>query len=321
MKGPVVMYAKCGFISLIAFFSLTSASAVGEQVKGMIDGRRGDTLTVKTDQGSVTVLLTEDTKAKDVTGVFGLRSDEKGFAVLIPGLKVDIDGTPGENGIVIAKTITVDGDDLESSQMIQAGLNPTAKQVEANIEAIDANKRANEANRVTGATNASQIAALKEEIDSLKAAIAEHKQNSATHEKKITESIQAERATTERFMSLGDYDVKNQAVVKFASGSTSIPKESEEELKKLATTATGLDGYFISVIGHADSSGNDALNTKLSKDRADAVMDLLMTQGGIPATRIVAPGAMGEYAPVASNETAAGRAENRRVDVKVLVHK
>lgn len=62
-----------------------SVSAVGEQVKGMIDGRSRDRLTVKTDQGSVTVLITEDTKAKDVTGVFGLRSDEKAFATLYPG--------------------------------------------------------------------------------------------------------------------------------------------------------------------------------------------------------------------------------------------
>ena len=60
--------------------------------------------------------------------------------VLIPGLKVDVDGASNGQGQFVAKTITVDGDDLESSEMIQAGLNPTAKQVEANIEAIDVNR-------------------------------------------------------------------------------------------------------------------------------------------------------------------------------------
>jgi conjugal transfer/entry exclusion protein len=109
--------------------------------------------------------------------------------VLIPGLKVSIDGASNEQGQFVAKTITVDGDDLEASEMIQAGVNPTAKQVEANIEAIDANKKNIEANRQTSSANAAQIEALKEQIEALKAGIAEHKQNSANHEVKISETI------------------------------------------------------------------------------------------------------------------------------------
>ena len=49
--------------------------------------------------------------------------------------------------------------------------------------------------------------------------------------------------------------------------------------------------------------------------------DLLIQQGRVPVRHIVAPGAMGEYGPAAPNETKAGRAENRRVEVKVLVNK
>ena len=63
------------------------------------------------------------------------------------------------------------------------------------------------------------------------------------------------------------------------------------------------------------------MNTKLSEDRAKAVVTFLMQQGRVPVRHIVAPGAMGEYGPAASNETSAGRADNLRVEIKILVNK
>jgi OmpA-OmpF porin, OOP family len=116
-------------------------------------------------------------------------------------------------------------------------------------------------------------------------------------------------------------DVKGQATVQFGSGSTKLAANYEEDFKRLAQTATGLTGYIIEVTGYADATGSAAVNTKLSEDRAKAVINYLMQQGGVPVRHIVAPGAMGEYGAVATNETKAGRAENRRVEVKVLVNK
>jgi len=315
------MHLRTSLINLMALFSLASVVAFGENVKGMINSRTGETLTLASDKGNVIVLLTDSTTTKDDTGLFGLGTDRMASVVLIPGLKVNVDGASNEQGQFVAKTITVDGDDLETSEMIQAGINPTAKQVEANIEAIDANRRAIEANRQTSSGNSAQIAALKAQIAALQAGLEEHKKNSASHVQKISETINVVHQTTERFLSLADYDVSTNATVKFGFGSSSIPQESEDALKTLAKTATDLKGYIIEVTGHADSTGNDAINTKLSEDRAKAVITYLVQQGGVPVRHIVAPGAMGEYAPVASNETEAGRAENRRVDVKVLVHK
>jgi outer membrane protein OmpA-like peptidoglycan-associated protein len=94
-----------------------------------------------------------------------------------------------------------------------------------------------------------------------------------------------------------------------------------DQLKQLAQTATALKGYIIEVTGYADSTGNAAMNTKLSEDRAKAVVTALMQQGGVPVRHIVAPGAMGEYGAASSNETKEGRADNRRVEVKILVNK
>jgi OmpA-OmpF porin, OOP family len=268
-------------------------------------------LTVGSDNGNVDVLLTEGTTTKDDTGLFGLGKEKMAAVVLIPGLKVDVEGESNQQGQFVAKTITVGGDDLETSEMIEAGINPTAKQVEANIEAIDANRQ-------NVSANAAEIAALKAQLAAL---IEEHKRNAANHEQKIAETIRVVHQTTDRFTSLADYDVKEKASVKFGLGSSSLSKESEGAIKSLVDSASGLKGYLIEVIGYADSTGHEAINTKLSEDRAKRVFTYLIQQGGVPVRHIVAPGAMGEYAPVASNETAAGRAENRRVDINVLVHK
>ena len=315
------MRAKISLISLVALFSLTSASAFGTHVKGMINGRSGEKFTVKSDHGDVTVLLTDGTTTRDETGLFGLGNEKMGPIVLIPGLKVDVEGESNGQGLFVATKITVDGDDLETSEMIEAGITPTAKQVEANIEAINVNKRAIEINRQTSSANAAEIAALKDELAALKAGLAEHKANHTSHEQKITADINDSEAATVRFLTLEDYDVKHKATVKFGFGSSALSKESEDAIQTVAEAATGTSGYLIEVTGHADSTGHDAINTKLSEERAKAVIAYLVQKGGVPVRRVVAPGAMGEYGPVASNETAAGRAENRRVEINVLVLK
>jgi len=100
-----------------------------------------------------------------------------------------------------------------------------------------------------------------------------------------------------------------------------VSAQDKEELKKLAGQAKSLARYIIEVTGFTDSTGSAAVNTKLSEGRAKAVVNFLIQQGGLPIWHIVAPGAMGEFGATASNETKAGRAENRRVEVKVQVNK
>jgi outer membrane protein OmpA-like peptidoglycan-associated protein len=311
------MHSKTLSITVVALVSLASefAFAAGEktEVKGMIFTRTGETLVVKTADGNVTVVLTDSTRTKDDTGLFGLGTDEMSNAVLIPGLKVDVDGT-ADKGRVIANKITIDGDDLETSEMIQAGLHPTAQQVAANVRALEAHNASISANRQDISANREDIAALQQKVGAQQA-------DGAATEKKISATMQEVEGATRRFTALADYDVKAEATVKFASGSASVSDEDTQVLKTLAGTATGLTGYIVEVTGFADATGDAAMNTKLSEDRAKAVITLLMQQGGVPVRHIVAPGAMGEYGAAASNETAEGRAENRRVEVKVLVNK
>jgi outer membrane protein OmpA-like peptidoglycan-associated protein len=88
---------------------------------------------------------------------------------------------------------------------------------------------------------------------------------------------------------------------------------------QLAKNAVALRGYFFQVKGFTDSSGGIGKNQGLSMGRALSVIAFLEEDGNIPLTHILTPGAMGETHPVASNETAGGRAENRRVEIEVLV--
>ena len=293
------MHRKKFVASLMALFLLASVSAFGAsednaKAKGMIISRTGETLIVKTKEGKVTVVLDDDTKTRDKKGLLGMRKEQMSNTVLIPGLKVDVDGVPGAHfGQIVAKTITVDGDDLEMAEMIQAGLHPTAEEVASNQQNIAANKQ--------------NVAANQENI--------------ATNKQQIQENINDIEENTNRFTTLSEYDVKGDATVNFPVGSSKISAQDQAELKKLAQNAVKLTGYIIEVKGFADSTGAAAMNQKLSQNRAQAVVAYLIQECGVPVRHVVAPGAMGVYQPTASNETKAGRSENRRAEVKVLVNK
>jgi len=254
---------------------------------------------VKTLKGStnVVVVLTDDTKVQSPVGVF--RHTEQAVTALIPGLKIQVEGT-GTETQVVAKTITLQKSDLLLAETIQAGLNPTQQQQ---------------------ATNMSNIAENKEGVAANKEGVAANQQQIATNQGEIAANQQEIQATTQRFSELSDYDTTAKATVYFPTGSYVISDSDKAALKLLAATAVGTKGYIVQVKGFADSSGNAAMNQNLSMDRAQAVVAYLLQNCSVPLRHIVAPGAMGIADPAAPNETADGRADNRRVDVKVLVNK
>ena len=297
MQRNVIVVRVMGVLLAALMFAIGTR---GDEVQGMIMARAGDMLIVSGAGGRTKVLLSADTRVKDDKGLFGLDKQEMADTVLIPGLKVRVDGSRDSLGQFRAGTITVDGDDLETSQMIEAGLHPTAEQVATNVVAIENNKKGIAANQQA-------IGANKQAID--------------THTQQIEKNIKDIQENTDRFNQLDDYDVKAQSTVSFKVGSFTISTEDKEELKKLAETATSLNGYIVEVKGFTDSSGSAATNDKLSEDRAKTVVAYLMRECNVPVWRIVAPAAMGEFQPATTNENAAGRAENRRVEVKILTNK
>lgn len=91
---------------------------------------------------------------------------------------------------------------------------------------------------------------------------------------------------------------------------------SEENLSNLAQSIAEYDGTRILVVGHTDATGSDAYNQGLSERRASAARTYLMRQG-VGGDRVEAAG-RGESEPVADNDTAEGRQENRRVEVAIF---
>ena len=299
----------CAALLLCLTVGLSFAISNGEKAKvsGVITGRTGETLTVNSpESGKVIIVLNDDTKVQQPKGL-GLRKKQMSATVLIPGLKVSVDGVGDAQSRVVAKTINFSSDDLEMAEAIQAGLTPTKHAVAANAQGIAANKQATETNAQGIAANQVQTAANQQQI--------------ANNQEQIDANQQEIQATTKRFSELSEYDTKGDAVVNFAVGSSVISPSDKAALKQLAQGAVGLTGYLIQVKGFADSSGNAAMNQKLSMDRAQEVIAYLIQDCQVPVRHVIAPGAMGTVDPAASNETASGRAENRRVEVKVLVNK
>jgi OmpA-OmpF porin, OOP family len=100
--------------------------------------------------------------------------------------------------------------------------------------------------------------------------------------------------------------------ITFDSGKSVIKPEYVSEVEKLATFMNQYANTMVTVEGHTDNQGADAINTKISQSRADAVKAMLITKFGVAADRVKAIG-YGKSKPIADNATAEGRETNRRV--------
>jgi outer membrane protein OmpA-like peptidoglycan-associated protein len=101
--------------------------------------------------------------------------------------------------------------------------------------------------------------------------------------------------------------------VLFDAGSATLKSKAQADLDGVARSLRSNPHVRLSIEGHADSSGTTAWNQQLSKSRADAVRDYLVSKGVSPS-RLESRG-LGSRQPVADNGTLEGRAENRRVEL------
>jgi outer membrane protein OmpA-like peptidoglycan-associated protein len=135
------------------------------------------------------------------------------------------------------------------------------------------------------------------------------------------EARQEVTAVNERVSALDDYDVQANVAVTFRVNSAVLSPEAKQQLDDFATKTATAKAFMIEVSGHTDSTGSEAKNFRLSRERADAVVQYLAVYHKIPLRRFVTPMGYGKTEAVADNTTAAGRAQNRRVEVKMLLNR
>ena len=291
-KALTTIFMTTMLVTLVALSSTVAAAQT--KLEGVIKGRSGSEIILQTaDSPKVIVLLTDSTDVAQVVGALKARRKQMSMAALVPGLPIQVEGTYNDKNQLVAETVRFKGNDLQQAQAIQAGLAETQQQAQQNAEELE-----------------KQNAALKQQQEALN-----------EQEKKIAANKAAIAANSARFGQLNDYYIIDQVTVLFGNGKVKVDPQYNSPLLALAEKAKTINGYMIQVKGYASATGSAALNQKLSEDRANNVTNILMQQGHIPLTNMLAPGAMGESRQLDTDKTADSEAENRRVVVRILQNK
>lgn len=260
----------------------------GAKVKfrGVIVRRDADTFVVR-DAGrtDTQVLLTDETSIKSKGGF--LRSGKR-YAVtdILTGPIVEVEGRGDRQGQLVADKIRFNDSDMRAAITTETRVGP-----------VEENQL-----RLSG------------QIDELQAVAAEARSEAAA-------ARETADLANERITALDDYDVQESVVVNFRLNSAALTPEARQQLDALALKAGETRGYMIEVAGHTDATGNASRNFQLSRQRADAVIQYLVVNHKLPPRRFVTPAGYGKTDAVADNTTPAGRAQNRRVEVRLIINR
>jgi OmpA-OmpF porin, OOP family len=124
---------------------------------------------------------------------------------------------------------------------------------------------------------------------------------------------------TDTVANLDNYRPVAETSVKFGFNKDNLTPKAKEALDQLAGSITSTKGYIIALEGSTDSVGSAEYNYDLSQRRANAVIQYLASKYNVPAHKIYVIG-LGKDKPVESNKTSQGRADNRRVDVRLMTN-
>jgi OmpA-OmpF porin, OOP family len=272
-----------------------------EKLKGVVVKRDADWFTMsETTGGPLTkVQLTEETEVKShKRGVFK-GSKEYGQTYILRGLRLEVDGRGNSEGAIVAKKIRFDEQDLRTAQALKSTVDPLEAEMREKLR-----QQQEEQERLAGQIAEAQAVAQSAKEDAAKA------QQTADY-------------ANNRINGLDEFDPIKTITVYFRTGSAVLTPAAKTEIDNAAAWVKTQDtkGWVMAVIGYADTTGKSQRNIDLSERRANAVIYYIITKYKMPQHRLVQPFGYGQLEPAADNKTAAGRAKNRRVEIRLMVNK
>ena len=276
----------------------TLTSGQKYKIKGVVVAKDDTSFVVRDGVGVDTrVSLVSGTSVKTKGGFFG-GGDKIAPTQIVRGLSLEVEGRGDGNGSLAADKVRFGKDDFRVAQSIDSRVTPA----EERLDQAEQN-----AQRVSG------------QIDELLAISNAARGGAKAAQDTADAAIAGVNATNQRISSVDDYAVQSTATVNFKVNSAVLSDEGKKNLDEVAQTATTMKGYLIEVTGFASSDGDAKKNKELSRKRAQSVLDYLIEQGNIPLRRIGVSYGFGEAQAIADNSTRDGRAQNRRVEVKLTV--
>jgi|ERR1700730_8589924 len=287
-----------------------------QKVQGVVSIRNGDSFKVRDPGGAETsVLLTPSTKVSSHSR--GLRGKQAyPVTYIMRGLRLQAQGSGDADGNLVAEWVRFDEQDLRSAQALEQ-TNELAQENEARIAAAE--QAAREA-----AENAQRMAGQIQENTALANAAAA---KAEAAQAQADAAFKAAALANNRINGLDDYDTVRTIPVLFKVNSSIINAAAKQTIDEAAAWAKeekakgNTNGWLVEVVGFADTTGNTAKNRALSERRAKTVIQYLVGVHNLDLRRLVQPFGFGESKPVADNRTQAGRAKNRRVEIRILQNK
>lgn len=283
------------------------------KVQGVVSIRSGDSFKVREPSGAeTTVLLTSST---DVTS-HGFKKKDYPVTYIMRGLRLQAQGRGDADGNLVADWVRFDEQDLRAAQALEQ-TDILAKENEARIAAAEkvAAEAAENARRMQG------------EIEENTALANDARARADAAQRQADQAFKDAALANNRINGLDDYDTIRTISVLFKVNSSTIDATAKQQIDEAAAWAKeekakgNTNGWLVEVVGFADTTGNTAKNRSLSERRSKSVIQYLVGVHGLDLRRLIQPFGFGESKPVADNKTAAGRAKNRRVEIRILQNK